>query len=468
MSRLFFIILLVGSIPSCLTDSCNNMNDCSLGYYVCLAWSCVNCITNVDCYLQHSVRETCKSGIKKCVECSTNSDCGTGKVCVTDNNIYLCGTSVSYSTSTCSSGQSIFVPNGNGGGGFYCLACENDSDCYHWTGSGSSSCSSGKCSPAFVSCGQHSDCPSITASKCNNYVCKPCTEDSHCSQFSVTPVCNSGTCVQCKAHTDCPSASAAKCSSNICVPCTENIQCAHLSSIPACKDPGPAGTCVQCADDSDCPTAVAAKCLSNTCTTCTTSSQCAHLSSTPLCDTTNGKCVQCLSITDCTGGKICSPSGVCVACTSSTQCTISPTLLCSSTLGQCVECSADSDCNSDVTKGECSNLGTCIACTGSTHCTHFTATPVCSVATGRICVECVSDSDYLDVARAECDISSNSCTTCTNSTHCSHLTSTPVCKTPEPTRMCVQCVYDSDCPTITAAQCSTTVLQKNCLNIKYL
>ena len=496
--KTFFIIFLIGGVSS---ESCSSVNDCEQPYQACISGSCTSCNSNADC-ISNSKRKKCYSGgffgsLKLCAECTSNSDCSAGQTCVTDDKTYLCATTCTGPSDTCTANsQCIYISDDED---FYCLSCENDADCRKWSGNSVSTCNSGICLPAFVSCEQNSDCTSLASSKCSSNVCQPCSQDSHCSRFTVTPVCNSGMCVQCKSdtncvttaaprcssnncvsctannhcirftatpvcnlsggtcvqcvnHSDCPTEAASKCSFNTCIPCTENDHCSRFSSAPFCSNPS-GGTCVQCVSDSDCPTTAAARCLSNTCTTCTLNSQCTHLAPNSLCNTTNGECVECLSISDCTGGKICSPSGVCVGCTSSTQCTLNSALFCNTTIGECVECLADADCLS-ATESHCSlDSNICAPCTISSQCEHLPDTPLCNTTLGGICVECNIDSDCSSALTAHCSSASNTCVSCTDSVQCSHLSLTPVCNVT--TGACVECIADTDCPSTPASMCSS-------------
>ena len=262
--RLLFLSSLIAvARAASAVPTCSSLNDCSDPTDVCNS-GCKSCDNNGRCSSQHSVRKKCISisygygmgstAIKYCSECTQSEgslSCSEGKTCVTNENTYLCATVCSSPTASCgANAQCIWISSGDGGGGqFYCLSCETKADCKRWSGSSSSMCSGGVCSPTFLSCGYDIHCPNVNRAECSNNVCSPCTSDSACSHFSSTPV---------------------------------------------CKNPGASGVCVACVSHSDCTTASAAQCMpDNTCGPCTDSSRCTHFPSTPHCNTTSGKCVAC-------------------------------------------------------------------------------------------------------------------------------------------------------------------------------
>ena len=99
--------------------------------------------------------------------------------------------------------------------------------------------------------------------------CEPCTNSSHCSHLSETPVCITvlnGLCVECNVDSDCHSPAKAQCfRNNTCVNCTESSQCEHFSVTPVCN--ADTGTCVECLWDSGCVNFSNGRCsaATNTC-----------------------------------------------------------------------------------------------------------------------------------------------------------------------------------------------------------
>ena len=510
--HIFCMLSLIG-----IVSSCTSPNDCLMGYYVCRNdGQCGACSSDTQCDEQHLERKTCvvtANGNPHCVQCLTNSNCDAGQSCVVDRHTYLCATSCTSPTDTCTSNsQCIFIRTDGGEsasvGNFYCLSCENDGDCKLWSNSSTSTCTAGVCSPAFVSCRKDTDCMSLTASDCSHWVCRPCSSNDHCSRFSATPFCDSGTCVQCLTDSDCPSETAAKCSEGTCVACTHSSQCARFSqktvcnttygkcvecnengecpfvdkadcldnqnrcspcktkghcakfpSAKVCKNPGTASAlCVQCVVDSNCTSAAAAQCSeSNICVPCTESTHCAHLTATPVCKDplATGTCVQCLAHSDCPSiaAAQCSESNTCAPCTDSTQCErFGSTPLCDTSSGECVRCLIDSDCPSK-TAAKCSE-GVCVACTDSSQCSRFSATPLCNSTKGK-CVECNNNSECPYGDKADCFDSINQCGPCTKQYQCHKFPSAKVCRNPgTASAICVQCVADSNCTSAAASQCS--------------
>ena len=463
MIHLFCIFLLIGGGS---TKECDTAGDCGNPFKICNSnGNCGECNSDNQCLEQHTKRTICANNFdpNRCVQCMSDMLCGSGETCVTAQKTYLCAVSCTGPSVTCSSdSQCIYIPKDNGNeGDFYCLSCENNADCRKWSGSSSSTCNSGICSPAFVSCGKNEDCPSITSSNCNDdKVCKPCSKDSQCSRFTDTPVCDSGVCVQCKTHSDCPSASMARCKDHTCISCNSNDNCAHLTSTPVCKNPGSSGVCVPCVANTDCLTAIAPQCSeeTNTCIACTESSHCLHLSSSPVCKDPGAGCVQCVSDSDCPNAAAaqCTASNICVPCTENGHCThLSSKSICKDpgTAGTCVQCLSNSDCPTE-SAAKCSESNTCVPCTDSSQCTRFNSTPICNSTMGR-CVECGINKDCTTIEKPNCLEILGHCGPCQANGHCSRFPETRVCRVSDPAnKLCVQCIVDKNCTNPTAAQCS--------------
>ena len=469
--RLFFIFLLIGRA---LSESCTTVNNCDKPYHVCRGNSCERCNDISECVAQHSVRKYCTSidGNNRCRQCTSSPGCTGSQVCVTDDKTYLCANTCTGPSATCTAtSQCIYINKDSGNGGnFYCLSCENDSDCRKWSGDSSSTCSSGKCSPAFVSCSQDSHCTSLTASDCTSNVCKPCSQDLHCTRFTDTPLCDpeKGKCVKCKTDANCTELSASECSSGNCVPCTSNTSCARFNSTPLCSDPS-GGTCVQCVYDSDCSSKTAARCSeSNTCVPCTGDSECSHFSDTKLCNdptgaSGGGKCVQCINHTNCTSpAKARCSSGTCDKCTANDQCArFNTTPVCSDLSGgTCVQCVHDSDCPTEAA-AKCVSYA-CVPCTEDDQCARFNTTPVCSSHSGGTCVQCVHHSNCSSETAARCS-ESNTCVPCTGDSECSHFSDTKLCNDPTGASgggKCVQCINHTNCTSPAKARCSSGTCDK--------
>lgn len=226
MRNFLFSIILVIKVTITYQVYCTTPNNCNYPYLACVSGQCNYWSSSADCK-SHGVRKNAVTISSKniCVQCSTNAGCKAGQSCVTTNMIYLCGSNCNSPTANCGAGsQCIWVSSQ-----YYCLACEIDADCRNWSGNSGSTCSGGICSPAFLSCGQTSDCPYASSAECSGSVCSPCTSSSSCTHLSSTPLCSSGVCVQCMADTDCPSITAAHCSGNTCVKCTDSSQCSRFT-----------------------------------------------------------------------------------------------------------------------------------------------------------------------------------------------------------------------------------------------
>ena len=389
----------------------------------CYLTSCVGCVSSIISLLDNCIRfaatPLCNTATGACVQCLSDSDCSSTAAveCSTTNT---------------------------------CVPCTHSSQCstrFPLTPFCKDPGASGTC----VQCITDTDCPTTTLAKCSatTNTCVSCTENDHCTRFTATPLCNTATgiCVECLANENCASIESAKCStSNTCTTCTLDIQCARFPSTPICNV-ALGGKCIPCYIDSHCPSPTAAKCTDYTCVACTSNSQCSRFDPKSKCS--SGKCVECLTNADCTGGKICSSSGVCSICLSSSECATSLAPICNTELGLCTECQYDTHCNSDPTRSQCSTSGSCIPCTESIHCEHFPSIPICS---GGVCVQCVADSDCPNAGQAKC--SDNICLGCTDSSQCAHLSLTPVCNAA--TGACVECIADTDCPSTPASICSST------------
>lgn len=146
--------------------------------------------------------------------------------------------------------------------------------------------------------------------------------------------------------------------------------------------------------------------------------------STPICDPSDGTCVECLAVGDCTG------AGGCVA-------------------RQCVDCDADDDCPLATAAACNTTTNVCEACAADADCAHLTSTPVCDEGGGR-CVACTADTEAARCGGNACILGTGACS------------STPVGSL----GACDVCPADSACPT--GARCvsigfGTTAASARCL-----
>ncbi len=128
------------------------------------------------------------------------------------------------------------------------------------------------------------------------------------------------------------------------VTCNSNTDCAGAAGV--CNTT--TGKCVVCLTNSDCSGTQECNTTTNTCfvPTCTIDTDCP--SGVPRCDTETGVCVECLSSgpPDCLAGEACI-AGICtaaVSCISDVNCETSELPFCDLTTGECVECNQNGDC----------------------------------------------------------------------------------------------------------------------------
>jgi hypothetical protein len=171
-------------------------------------------------------------------------------------------------------------------------------------------------------------------------------------------VCNrdTGQCVQCLVDADCKAGMGLSCIANKCqVPtqgCKSTTDCAGMASTPVCDLP--TGRCIRCLSATDCP--MNNDCTSEACvpyTTCMNSLGCPQ---GQVCDTSRMRCVQCVGDNDCATTQRCALSVCRLKCTSDNMCT-SMGMLCDISHGYCVGCLTANDCKPEQ---YCSN-GTCVA-----------------------------------------------------------------------------------------------------------
>lgn len=131
--------------------------------------------------------------------------------------------------------------------------------------------------------------------------------------------------------------------------CTSALQC------PAGQEcERSLGRCVGCITQSDCPPMeVCSNFACTQATTCQSSRQCEN----QVCDTPRGVCVDCVGDNDCMQGQVCR-ANVCVSarqCQSSRQCN-DQGQVCATSAGICVDCLADADCETGT---YCATGGVC-------------------------------------------------------------------------------------------------------------
>lgn len=178
LTVIIIIIIVLVRRSSSTTTSCTTNADCGMGK-VCSGGTCITpstCTTNADC----GTGKICQSGA--CITpttCTTNSQCPSGKVCNTQAGV--------------------------------CVTCNANSDCSGAT----PACVNNNC----LACAINTDCPTATPICTSNNTCIQCNANADCSGNTVYSsqglnVCNNHVCVGCLTNTDCTS--PATCVSGAC------------------------------------------------------------------------------------------------------------------------------------------------------------------------------------------------------------------------------------------------------------
>lgn len=235
-------------------------------------------------------------------------------------------------------------------------------------------------------------------------------------------------CFTCLSDEDCASAGGADASTtessdlacdlvtHTCVACTDNSHCSGTT--PYCETGSQ--RCVECLSMEECTDQEKPACNQEAgeCTaTCTEDSQC--VGATSRCLTSKSLCVECLGNGDCSGGQQCNlQSNQCVACVDNSACD-APAAICDTQNNVCVSCLESSTCTSDY-------LG------------------VCSEATNR-CVQCTTSDQCTEAGSARCNQASYDCTSCNLDSQCDGIDGVSRCRDND--GRCVQCIANNDCST---------------------
>jgi Cys-rich repeat protein len=351
--------------------SCSDNDDCEArldGNRICLIdrLECVQCVTDSDCGTGNC------SPDGACVQCASNAQCGQGQVCGSQGRcVDACG----LGAPPCPSGQ--VCQSGTGA----CVECLIDSHCGvgHVCGT-ANTCKVG-CSAAHPSCPTGSVCNTSTGT------CVGCNSSADCGD-PTRPVCDvpSHTCVACLANADCKDASKPLCdtASKTCVACLSDAQC-HAGEL--CK----AGACVPgCSATHSCPTGKQCQLSTGTCVECVDDTGCSGLK--PRCDTGSQTCVECVPgpTDNCPAGKYCRADFVCEqGCKNGSACA-NGVCLSNHNCGTCVadsQCAAGYVCQSGACVAGCSAqnpCGTGNSCCGQ-HCVNYKTDVKNCGSCGNVC-----------------------------------------------------------------------------------
>lgn len=160
-------------------DGCSASSECSAPFNACDPSSrlCVVCAGDADC-VRVGAGKRCLDK-QECVECTTNTDCGSGAAC-------------NIATNTC-------------------VECNVDADCASNTARPLCDATTSKC----VQCKGDANCSGNTPACSDARQCVQCTEDADCASRAGTTRCNrtANACVECTSGSQCPSGT---CTANRC------------------------------------------------------------------------------------------------------------------------------------------------------------------------------------------------------------------------------------------------------------
>lgn len=149
---------------------------------------------------------------------------------------------------------------------------------------------------------------------------------------------------------------------------------------------------------------------------CVTSAQCSQ--PYPYCLPATGRCVQCLSGSNCSGTGVlrCDlRSHACVACLDDTHCGHQRPY-CAHSSGQCVECLSTENCGDRGLICDRRSFQCVPSCTSHQDCVATPQTPFCDPETS-LCVGCLSEADCA-APTPHCSPTSRSCVQCLDNADC--------------------------------------------------
>lgn len=199
-----------------------------------------------------------------------------------------------------------------------CIECSSDTQC----GSPKPICVLGRCEE----CGTSADCGAAARCYPKDFKCDAaCASDGECPGDS--PHCDvpSGVCVGCLANADCTEPSKPICSAEHqqCAECGNNDDCSAAK--PVCDDGD--GKCKECLVDSHCPSGLSCGADAKCHFACNSNADC-NDGEKVLCDLASQSCVECLDGGDCPALLPVCNGKSCVGCVSDTDCADPLTPIC--------------------------------------------------------------------------------------------------------------------------------------------
>jgi len=191
-----FCEVATGQCTQCLVDL-----DCSGETPACVSGVCASCAQAGQdfCSLVSAMTPMCDDTSGACVGCLSQADCGVPNA---DNTTPVCF-SAAQTCGSCSSDEQCgpdLVCSVSGA----CVECTADSECTI----DAPSCINGSCSPCDASgspdnasCVIHSSQLEICSSELSS--CVQCTDNIHCADSPLTPVCTSNSCEKCTSNEQC-------------------------------------------------------------------------------------------------------------------------------------------------------------------------------------------------------------------------------------------------------------------------
>jgi hypothetical protein len=352
----------VGGVSRC--SECRDANDCvgrSDGKLQCFEGSCVRCdpATNAGCSGNAPI---CNTSTRTCERCSSSPEdsCSGSLVCTASGACGGCANAEEDCTTPTapicdSSSTQCRACTGAVTDNPECMAqlskryCENQrcSDCRPGTDEG---------------CDLASNRPDCRLNGDGQNECQGCSTAAHCENAGARRFCaaDSGRCVECRISAECTDSAKPFCD-------TEDGTCKPCSAVPGGA------------------TADSLWCLAETLTR-------------GLCDPASGRCVACLSSSDCGANRpVCDPTTrICRACTMATEATDCP----------------------DAANPACAPNGRCVPCRSGGSRSACTTQPN-DQCDGNACVDCINDMGC--TAPNRCNTSTHTCVGCVNDSQCNDM-----------------------------------------------